>query len=179
MTLATRRTLSYAAVGGLLVSAGVALPTVSAPAQDKDVEPDGSYCVLQPTARTDYDQLVGDVDCVDSFAESAAVLGLGEHIETPAELVEAASAASVDIAVHFDGLNYTGDTLTVSGACDGSWINLSSAWNNRISSTLSTCGRVRHYLDLDLGGSYTDTTGSGNLGSGFSNAISSIKYLAS
>lgn len=178
MPLTTRRSLSYAAVGGLLVSAGVVAPTVVAPAQAQDGESEGAHCVLQSEGRTEYEQVVGEVTCVDTFAESAALLGY-DDVETPAELVEAAAALSSDVAVHFDGLNYTGDTLTVSGACDGGWINMSSAWNNRISSTLSSCGRVRHFLDLDLGGSYYDTTGSGNLPSGFSNAISSVKYLAS
>lgn len=179
MSTTTRRTLSYAAVGGLIASVGVAVPAASPALAQDDADSKAPYCVLEPTARTEYDQLVGEVTCVETFAESAALLGFGEDIDTPAELIEAASAASADVAVHFDGFNYTGDTLTVSGACDGGWINLNTTWNNRISSTLSSCGRVRHFLDLDLGGSYYDTTGSGNLGSGFSNAISSVKYLAS
>jgi hypothetical protein len=44
------------------------------------------------------------------------------------------SALTTYIAVHYDGFNLTGSTLSIiGGACTGGWLNVPNNWNDRIS----------------------------------------------
>lgn len=84
---------------------------------------------------------------------------------------------SFTIGTHFDGFSMTGSSITVVGDdCDGGWLNLSSSWDNRISSTMNGCYRIRHYDGDNLSGSSETLLGAGgNLGS-LNNKTNSIKY---
>jgi hypothetical protein len=92
--------------------------------------------------------------------------------------VAPAALATFSIGVHYDGFDLTGSSLTVVGVdCLGGWLNLPSTWNNRISSTLNGCPRIRHYDGVNLG-TPQETTFSpgGNLGA-LNNIASSVQYL--
>ena len=81
------------------------------------------------------------------------------------------------IAVHFDGLDFSGSSLTVTGTgCNGYWWNLPSAWNNRISSTFSSCA-TRHYDGVNkTGTSYTTYNPGGNMNAALNNKATSVAY---
>src|SRR5690606_8486404 len=83
------------------------------------------------------------------------------------------------IGIHYDGANFTGDSVTVVGAdCTGGWLNLPGSWNDRISSTLHGCPHIKHHLHVNLTGtSQTTSAPGGNLGSTLNNEVSSIQYL--
>jgi hypothetical protein len=89
------------------------------------------------------------------------------------------TAATFTLAVHYDYSNLNpagGSTSTIGSDCNGGWLNVSSAWNNRISSTLNGCPFVVHRDGYNLtGDSYTTTGGGGNLGT-MNNRTSSIQY---
>jgi hypothetical protein len=86
--------------------------------------------------------------------------------------------ATFIIGTHFDGPSFTGSSFSVEGSdCNGGWLNLSSSWDNRVSSTLNGCPSVKHYDGDNLSGSSKTTTGSGgNLGT-MDNKTQSIKYF--
>ena len=90
----------------------------------------------------------------------------------------AAALATFAIGIHYDGGSFTGATMTVVGSnCSGGWLNVSAAWNNRISSTEHGCPRIRHYNGANLtGASQTTVAPGGNLTS-LNNATTSIRYL--
>jgi hypothetical protein len=84
--------------------------------------------------------------------------------------------ATFIIGTHYDGTNLTGSSFTVEGSdCNGGWLNLSSTWDNRVSSTDPGCPSVRHYDGDNLTGSSKTLTGPGNLGT-MDNKTNSIKY---
>jgi hypothetical protein len=89
-----------------------------------------------------------------------------------------ALAADFAIGVHFDGLGYTGSTLTVVGAdCTGGWLNVPAAWDNRISSTLNGCPRIRHFDGANLTGTQQTTLAPGANLTTLNNKSSSLQYL--
>jgi hypothetical protein len=85
------------------------------------------------------------------------------------------SATSV-IATHYEGYNFSGASLSISGgSCNGGWLNLPPGWRNRIASTVSGC-TTRHYAQLDKGGAVNTTFNpGGNLTSVAFNA-ESVRY---
>jgi hypothetical protein len=81
------------------------------------------------------------------------------------------------IGTHFDGAGFTGSSFSVTGSdCNGGWLNLSSTWDNRVSSTLNGCPTVRHYDGDNLSGSSQATTGGGGDLTTLNNKTQSIKY---
>lgn len=94
------------------------------------------------------------------------------------EAALAAAAASDVIGIHYDGFNFTGSSFTVVGdSCIGGYLNLSSTWNNRVSSTWNGCPRVRHWDGYDLTGIAQTTLAPGGNLSTLNNKASSIQYL--
>ncbi len=97
------------------------------------------------------------------------------------------NAATIDphlIAVHFEGLNFTGDSISIAGTdCLGGGITLTGgAWDNRISSTENGCSRIEHY-DISSDGVFEGDVEAtlvrgGNL-SDLSNRTSGILYKGS
>jgi len=115
--------------------------------------------------------------CFDSMDDVATALGVALPAGASDAEAGGALAASSTIGVHYDGANYTGSSITVSGSdCGGGYLNLTVDWRNRISSTINGCPQVRFYNFINLGGSYEATFSSGNLGA-LNNAADSIQYL--
>jgi hypothetical protein len=86
------------------------------------------------------------------------------------------SALTTYIAVHYDGANLTGSTLSIEGgSCGGGWLNFPAAWQDRIESTSSVC-TVRHYRDLGLSGPHNTTWSPGGNLTTLANAASSASY---
>jgi hypothetical protein len=88
-----------------------------------------------------------------------------------------ALASTFTLATHYDGAGFSGASTSVVGSdCNGGWLNTSSTWDNRISSTKNGCPRVRHFDGDNLTGSSESTTGGGgNLGA-LNNRTNSIQY---
>ena len=169
------RFLSAAATAALL---GAMLVAVSAPSAQGDehcvarvmsVDADGELQLSDPICRRGgaavRDELVaaaiGEID-----AELAAS-GLGVSIRMSGSV----------LGVHYDGV-YSGASLTITGAgCTGGWVNLSSYWDNRVSSTINgICTRVKHHDYSNKGGSFQSTWGWGGALSYMNNRANSISY---
>lgn len=134
------------------------------------------HCVLHAAADTESGSiLTPPIDCYPTLSEAIEAAGgispIGRLTRT-----SAASASSSVLAVHFDGANRGGQSLTVSGASCDATVNLSSAWVDRISSTWNICGTVRFFDDFDKGG-VGETTGvtTNNLGA-LNNIAASVYY---
>jgi len=81
------------------------------------------------------------------------------------------------LAVHYDGANLTGSSISVEGSdCYGGYINLTGWWANRVSSTANTCPEVNHYYWPDLVGSHQTTYGTGGNLTSLNNLSESISY---
>ena len=88
----------------------------------------------------------------------------------------AIAAASGTLGVHYDGSNFTGSSITVSGtSCSGGYTNLSTDWRNRISSTVNGCPVVRFFDGVNLSGISETRLTSGNL-IALNNRSDSIQY---
>jgi hypothetical protein len=86
--------------------------------------------------------------------------------------------AGFQIGLHCDGFGLGAPCTSVVGTgCTGGWLNVSAAWNNRISSTLSGCPTILHHDGFNLTGAIAAVSGPGphNL-TGFNNRTSSIQY---
>lgn len=86
------------------------------------------------------------------------------------------------VAVHHDGFNASGASLSVSGSCGGR-LNIApgDTWDDRISSTRYTaCGQVKHYVGAAGGGAHQLTTGVAgqisNLSAPVNDQVSSVDY---
>lgn len=129
----------------------------------------GPHCVasitgLTPEGRYLLDQPV----CYPTLDEALAASGPPAGApESTLERRSGMSAASVTLATHFAALSLTGASISISGTtCGGGYVNLSSSWVNRISSTLNNCPSVVFFAGVDKGGAAEVTTaGSHNLGS--------------
>jgi hypothetical protein len=85
--------------------------------------------------------------------------------------------ATFVIGTHYDGASFTGSSFSVTGSdCSGGWLNLSSTWDNRVSSTLNGCPVIRHYDGDNLTGAIEGTVGAGGNLSALNNKTQSIKY---
>jgi hypothetical protein len=120
--------------------------------------------------------------CFDRFADAMTSIGadLGGADDADPSVLEAADQIGVTafaIGIHFDGAGWSGSSITVTGtACRGGWLNLSSSWINRISSTWNGCPAIRHYDGYNLGGPSEITTGVGGNLTSMNNRANSVKY---
>ena len=158
--------LAALAVAGVATAVAFAAPADAAPREQHCVvdvigqEADGLLVLSEPTCYRSFDQAQAD-------ARSAP--------ESPDGSVQLMAASSV-LGVHYDGANFTGASITVSGTtCSGGYTNLSWDWRNRISSSLNGCSPVRFYDGLNLSGIAEAQWASGNLGT-LNNRADSIKY---
>ena len=68
------------------------------------------------------------------------------------------ASADFQIGLHCDGYNLAAPCTSVVGSgCTGGWLNVSAAWNNRISSTLSGCPQIKHFDGFNLTGAGRST----------------------
>lgn len=151
--------------------AGTSVPAGAAQAELSKVE---THCTIEIVGQLESGEYVTNgMDCYAS-AEEAQLSLAAATLQPSGGLVTLGSGAAS--GTHFDGLNYSGSSLTVwGGACGGGWLNLPSNWINRVESTISGCNRVKHHDGYNQTGSYQSTWGSGNL-STLRNRANSISY---
>jgi hypothetical protein len=87
---------------------------------------------------------IDDMPVIDSTARFDSTAG-----RSPAALV---ALSNIALATHFDGANYAGDSVTVYGTSCDAFVNFSTTWINRVSSTGNYCGTVRFFDGYDKGG---------------------------
>jgi hypothetical protein len=145
------------------------------------------HCYVMLTGRV---SPAGELDhtpmrCLGTYAEVVTAIQSGGAGRTanagaPAPATPATSSSFV-IGTHYDGHGFTGSSFSVGGSsCIGGWLNTPSGWNDRISSTINGCYRVRHWENANLGGSAFDTLGAGGDITGYmDNRTSSIQYYGS
>jgi len=118
---------------------------------------------------------VGDVDINGYYVIESTIC-----YSTYQQAQSSVSIQSFTLGVHYDGTNGTGSSTSVVGDdCNGGGLNVSAAWNDRISSTRNGCGKIVHYEHINYGGATYSTTGAGaliNIGGSMNNKTSSIKY---
>lgn len=173
-----------AAVAAAVASAAMISPGSGGadPIQSITEDPDGGHCVLEVTGqKASGEYLTAAPRCFGTLAEALATAGvdidpsnasLSMREVTRSDLLAAAST----LAIHYDGFNWTGASITVSGAeCNGGYINLSQSWINRISSNRDQlCQNVYFFSGYDKTGS-SETTNV-NL-SALNDASRSVMYL--
>lgn len=143
------------------------------------VQPDGDY-ILTPQ------------ECYATFDQAARAAGVRSSSRVTPTNLDAALSAPVNalvtyIAVHYDGTNYGGSSISIQGTgCSGGGINWATAqagqWNNRFSSGRHYCqygAYMRYYNSSNYDPSnafftpgWTDSPGLG----GLNNLTSSTKY---
>lgn len=176
-----RRIMRCAAALSAVVATSVGTTGVSDAQAAKVVAPE-EHCVVfvEGQARSG-EFLLSEVTCFQDQSSALSFAGTGPALDTAAEARSASgqvAAMSMTIGIHYDGANLSGSSITVSGAnCGGGYLNLSAAWENRISSTLGGCPRVRHWTGANKTGSFQDTLPNGNLVAPVNNAASSIQYM--
>jgi hypothetical protein len=121
-------------------------------------KPSGEYILSPVTCRS------SDAAAVDAVSASTTV---GYTTE----------ATTFTIGTHFDGASFTGSSFSVVGSnCSGGWLNLSSTWDNRVSSTLNGCPVITHYDGDNLSGAAEYTFGAGGNLINLNNKTNSIRY---
>jgi hypothetical protein len=131
------------------------------------------HCAARVVEKRSSGELVlGPTTCRATKREALVAVGAGTE---PNRMTTQASST---IGTHYDGANYSGSSFTVVGSsCSGGWLNLASAWDNRISSTANGCNRVIHYDGDNLSGASQTTSGLGGNLSALNNLANSIQYL--
>lgn len=164
---------------------GIAATPVSAARAEPDAK--GKSCTINTHGQDEKGNLVWDpkVDyvCYDTFAESAKAVGADVPVSaTPAEYGPVVARADGVIGVHYDYYSGGGTALTVTGSnCGGGGLNVPTAWNDRISSTLNGCPTIVHWENFNFAGSSYTTFGVGNLTNiiGYmDNRTTAIKYYS-
>ena len=146
-----------------LAAAFIAALTVFAAPAPAAPRPE-EHCVLHVVGQADNGELLTEAPVCFASAAAAAASPLG---------------ATSTIAVHYDGANFTGSSITISGStCSGGWLNLSFAWRNRISSTQNFCPQIRHFDGLNLTGAWQATFGTGGNLSTLNNKTESVQYTS-
>jgi hypothetical protein len=141
------------------------VPASAAPAAPAAPGTTGDHCVVQVTGQEASGELTTSAPrCYASFAEGQRSF---------------AGLADFELGRHCDGANLGAPCTSVVGSgCTGGWLNVSAAWNNRISSTLNGCPTINHFDLSGLSGSVEATGGIGttdNLTT-LDNRTTSIQY---
>lgn len=155
----------------VLAAAGVAFVSLSAPATAAAPE---EHCVVDVVGQEADGLLVlSEERCYRSFDQAQA-----DAAVPPGGEMSLLATSGGTLGVHYDGSNFTGSSITVSGtSCSGGYTNLTSSWRNRISSTLNGCPVVRFFDGLYLSGSSETMLASGNLYY-MNNKSESIQYTS-
>jgi hypothetical protein len=146
----------------VLVVALAVAATLVVPVRGAGAAPSGDYCVVHVTGQRASGELT--VSAPRCYAAYDTALR--------------AEAVTFQIGLHCDGYDLAAPCTSVVGTgCTGGWLNVSAAWNNRISSTLSGCPTILHFDGFNLTGAVAAVSGPGphNL-TGFNNRTSSIQY---
>lgn len=148
--------------------AGVIALGTLLPAMPADAAPAGEqHCAAKVTdKRADGELVLGPTVCRASREAAVVAASNGQK-------------STFTIGTHFDGASYTGASFSVVGSnCSGGWLNLSSDWDNRVSSTLNGCNRIWHYDGDSLTGSSELTSGGGGNLITLNNRTNSIQYTS-
>ncbi len=161
-----------------LLTAGVftTVPTTASAEGDK-----GEHCIVEVTDVVDGTFVLGPEKCFATFADVLRSRGdqnVSDSV-TPANVPRSTLVLDAIIGVHYDGANFTGASFSVSGTtCGGGGLNVSAAWNDRISSTTNGCPTITHYENTNYAGATASTFGGGGNITGYmDNRTSSIKYF--
>ena len=143
------------------------------------------HCVVHVTGIQRSGQyLTGEPVCYPTLVEALSEAGVPLDASRAGagfgdiERSGAIALADRTIGIHWDGSNRTGSSITISGGeCSGGFVDLSSAWVNRISSTWNACPATRFFDGFGKTGD-SEQTGllTVNLG-GLNNRANSISYL--
>jgi hypothetical protein len=170
------------AAGAAVGAAAALIPSTAARAAEPATRT-RDQCVESVIGRSDTGELITTAPtCFTTLEDALASVGYSRDaarvVRSGSGSVErVTAAASVTIGVHFDGANRTGASITVSGdLCDGGYLNLSSDWINRISSTFNECPNTRFFDGFDKTGTVEATTLSTVNLSTLNNAANSILY---
>lgn len=163
----------FAIVTVVVASAWGGAPTAGAASPEP-------HCVVHVVGqRSTGEMILGPPACYSKFDEAMRSENVGTWGEGAAAKAGDASLATFTIGTHYEFANYGGASTSVVGSdCNGGWLNTSSAWNNRISSTRHGCARIRHYNGANLTGSSQTTTAPGGNLTSLDNLTSSIQYLS-
>jgi len=160
------------------------IPATSAAADSTDTSARAANrCVLQITGqRADGEFITDGLTCFTTLGAALSSLGVDVDAASDPSVPEAIGAGLFStlstIGIHYDGLNKTGASITVSGgACTGGWLNLAAAWVDRISSTANGCPTIRHFDGYGLTGVSQDTTFSTHNLTTLNNLPNSIQYM--
>jgi hypothetical protein len=161
-----------------LVAASIGLLAVPTASAAKG--PSLDQCVVHVLRTTSTGELkLSAPNCYPTRSEAMAA----EHVGAwgvGASARAAVTNTTFTIGYHCDGYDLTGPCTSVVGTgCTGGWLNTSTAWNNRISSTENGCPTVRHFDGANLTGASVNTTGVGSYTNlvTFNNKTSSLQYL--
>lgn len=181
-----RRWLLVLVLGGLLVGLVPAALGVGGSVRQE------SHCVLRVIDQAaDGELLFSPMECYESLgaaleAASGRSLTLGPGFSGSQLFTDASLdrfALTSTLGIHFDGLNGTGSSISVTGSgCTGGYWNTGAGWANRISSSWNGCHRLRHHDLPNASGSYGDTVGAGsthNVPSSINNKAESVSYRSS
>lgn len=170
-------------------AAGVAAATVLAfgsppiAASTTKNSPDDIHCVLHVIGQEpDGEYITEDLGCFGSLDDALTTAGAippdtFRRMSAPAREAVVAAQLTMTIGTHFENANRTGASISVTGSdCGGGYVNLSSDWVDRISSTSNGCGATRFFEGFDKSGaSETTNYATLNLGSR-NNSSRSIQY---
>lgn len=164
----------------VLAAAALALPALVLPAEAVHAQPAtrNDHCVLHVLGQLPSGELLtSNPACYATFEEAMRSEGVDAWGEGAARAIGGVTPATFTIGTHYDGANYGGASTSVVGSdCNGGWLNVSAAWNNRISSTRNGCPRIRHFSGANLTGSVQDTFSPGGNLTSLDNATTSIQY---
>jgi hypothetical protein len=122
--------------------------------------------------------VLSEETCYPTFATAMQAEGVDAWGTNASLEVAAVQAATFTIGTHYDSATFTGSSTSVVGSsCSGGWLNVSTTWNNRISSTINGCPRIRHFDGASLTGSSVSTYSPGGTLGTLNNKTSSIQYL--
>ena len=159
---------ALAAVGSLLLAPGAG----AAPPEREQ------HCAVKVVGQRPSGELVvSEPECRARYADALAAVGARVPGTKAAQLRWSAQSSDFVIGTHYDGAGLTGSSFSVVGSnCWGGYLNLSTSWINRVSSTYNGCFRIRHFDGYDKSGAFEDTVGlGGNLGT-LNNRANSIQY---
>lgn len=129
----------------LLVAATFAVPAGAASSEPATRE---QHCVANVVGQLDSGELeLSSLRCYQSLVQAKAS-GSSFTAAGPSGSSEASAFSTLDgdvwLATHYDGFTFTGSSFSVFGPSCTGWLNMTAAWNNKISSTESVCS-VWHY----------------------------------
>jgi len=161
------RSRVLAAAITLIVSAVVLCPVTASAQGSKGGERHCNTRVLGASPEGEY--ILSPQECYATFDQAARAAGLSSPSRIDSQNVDSvmqapANALVAYIAVHFDGQNFGGSSISIQGSgCSGGGINWATAqsgqWNNRFESSRQYCqyGAYIRYHDTSTYGGTTYT----------------------